>query len=835
VANDPDRMARFSREAQVLASLNHPHIAQIYGLEEAGAAYALVMELVEGPTLADRIAQGPIPLDEALPIATQVAEALEAAHAQGIIHRDLKPANIKVRPDGTVKVLDFGLAKALDAPGAYGGSATMSPTLSIHATQLGIILGTAAYMAPEQARGGQCDRRADIWAFGVVLFEMLTGTRLFEGETVSDTLAQVLTKRPDLTQVPVQVRRLLGACLEKDPKRRLHAMGDAQLLLDEAPSAVTGSGTRTVAARFLPWSIAIGSVVAAFALAFIHFREAAPPEERSVTFQIQPPGKSTIETFRLSPDGRHLAIIVNEERRSRLWIRRLDLLEAQPIPGTEGANFPFWSPDSAFIGFAADRKLKKIAVGGGPPQTLSEVSGTGLARGTWGADSVIVFAPGGGVPLMRVPAAGGIPVPVTKLAGGENHINPQFLPGGRRFLYTVIGGKPETNGVHVGAVEGMSPIRLLLAESSAAFAPPRVPGGSGHLLFGRDNTLLAQPFDADRLRVTGESFPVVGDVGSFGPGGRVARAFSVSDNGVLAYSAGTEGTGVGELFWVDQTGKQMESAGPPGTYANVQLAPDDKKIAFDRRQDQPVSDIWVLDLVRGVPTRLTFEPAVDNLPIWSPDGLRVLFASRRSGAFNLYVKPSTGAGQEQLLIRMDTFNGWATDWSRDGRFILYRRPGIQTRQDLWIAPQSAGQEPFPYLQSPFDEGEGRFSPDGHWIAYVSNESGREEVYVQAFPLSSEKWQISTSGGSDPNWRKDGTALFYLAADRTLMAVAVNQSGTTFEPGVPKPLFVVPGNLRSRSYAVAGDGRRFLVRSPVDAAAAIPITVVLNWQASLEYQ
>ena len=434
---------------------------------------------------------------------------------------------------------------------------------------------------------------------------------------------------------------------------------------------------------------------------------------------------------------------------------------------------------------------------------------------------------------MRVPAAGGVPVAVTKVAAGENHILPQFLPGGRRFLYTIIGAKPETNGIHVGAVEGMSPVRLLPDESSAAFVPSRVAGGSGHLLFGRESTLMAQPFDADRLRMTGEMFPVAEDVGSFGPGGGVARAFSASENGVLAYSAGTQQAAAGELVWVDQTGKQIESAGPPGVYGNVQLAPDEKKIAFDRRQDQPVPDIWVLDLVRGVSTRLTFDPAVENLPIWSPDGLRVVFASRRSGAFDLHVKAATGAGQEEVLIKMGTPNGWATDWSRDGRFIIYRRPGDKTGQDLWIAPQSGDQQPFPYLQSPFNEWEGKFSPDGHWIAYVSNESGREEVYVQAFPLSTEKRQISTNGGYDPNWRKDGTGLFYLAADRTLMAVAVKPGGTTFEPGVPKPLFAVPGNLTRRSYAVAGDGRRFLVRRPLDEAAARPITVVLNWQASLK--
>jgi eukaryotic-like serine/threonine-protein kinase len=830
VANDPDRMARFSREAQVLASLNHPHIAQIHGLELVGDVRALVMELVEGPTLADRITQGPISLDEALPIAKQIAEALGAAHDQGIVHRDLKPANIKVRPDGTVKVLDFGLAKAFDPAGTSSANAMMSPTLSMHATQAGVILGTAAYMAPEQARGRPCDRRADIWAFGVVLYEMLTGARLFEGETVSDTLAQVLTKRPDVTQVPVQVRRLLGACLERDPKQRLQAIGDAPLLLEEAPSADTSSHARSMVARFLPWTVAIGCLAAAVVVAFVHVREAAPPEERSVRFQIQPPEKSTVGVFKLSPDGRSLVVVADEMGRSRLWVRRLDSLIAQPVAGTDGADFPFWSPDGAFIGFAADGKLRKVAVAGGPPQTLCEVPGTTPARGTWGVNGAIVFSPGLGIGLMRVPAAGGVPVSVTKVEPGENHINPQFLTGGQRFLYTTVGGKPETNGLYVGAVDGTSPVRVLADESGATFAPSRV-GGGGHLLIVRDGALMAQPFNADLLQATGEMIPLAEEVGYIGPGRRQG-AFAASENGVLAYSAGTQQALTRELVWVDRTGKQIASASPPGVYENFNLAPDEKKIAFNRTQNQPAPDIWALDLVRGVSTRLTFDPVVENLPVWSPDGLRVLFASRRSGAFDLHVKAATGAGQEEVLIKMGTVNGWPTDWSRDGRFILYRRPGDKTGSDLWIAPQSGDQQPFPYLQSSFNEEEGKFSPDGHWIAYVSNESGREEVYVQAFPLSSEKRRISTNGGYDPNWRKDGTGLFYLAADRTLMAVEVKPSGTAFEPGVPKPLFALPGNTTRRSYAVAGDGRRFLVSKPTADVTTTPITIVLNWQASL---
>ncbi len=835
LAGDPDRLARFSREAQVLAALNHPNIAHIHGFEDSTDVPALVMELVDGPTLADRIESGPIPIDEALPIAQQIADALDGAHELGIIHRDLKPANIKVRHDGTVKVLDFGLAKALDLTTMSSLNATMSPTLSIHATQAGFILGTAAYMSPEQARGKSVDKRADIWAFGVVLYEMVTGQRLFNGDTVSDTLASVLKEQPEWDRVPIQVERLLRSCLEKDSKLRLRDIGDAKLLLQDRSAS-----TRSVEIRrsaWIAWSLVALFFVSTAAVAVVHFR-VTPAQARTLRFQVAPPEKSTIGAFRLSPDGRYLAMIAIEgSTRSRLWVRPLGSLDAQPLPGTDGANFPFWSPDSAFIGFTAQEKLKKIAVTGGPPQILCDAPAT--TRGAWGRDGVILFARGPGSPLLRIPATGGVPAPVTKPAPGENHLAPDFVDAGPRFVYTVAGGaNPASTGVFVGSLDGTPSVRVLPDESNAAYVPPLTSSAIGHLVFRREGSLMAQPFDARRLQLMGDVFPLADQVRNVSLN---SAAFSASENGVLAFAAGSP-ENAAQLMWLDRMGRQLQPVGPPGVYNNFRLSPDEKRIVFDR-PDRTVSapDIWVLDLVRGVPSRVTFDPAVDNLPIWSPDGLRVLFPSRRSGGFDLYIKAATGAGQEQLLLKMGTPTGWGTDWSQDGRFVLYQMPSAKGERDLWIAPQVGDRKPFPYLQSQFNKQNGMFSPDGRWIAYVSDESGRDEVYVQAFPLSSEKRQISTSGGSEPNWRRDGTELFYLAADRNVMAVPVKASGATFEPGSPKPLFQVPLSqlplgpmllLSRRSYAVGGNGQRFLTGRPVGDVTATPITVVVNWQAGL---
>jgi Tol biopolymer transport system component len=836
-AGDPERLARFQREAQVLASLNHPNIAHIHGLEDSGGIRALVMELVEGPTLADRIAGTAISVPEALPIARQIIDALEAAHEQGVVHRDLKPANIKVRDDGTVKVLDFGLAKMLDPVRADGSGQradaaglTASPTITTPAmTEAGMILGTASYMAPEQARGKTVDKRADVWAFGVVLYEMLTGKRLFSGEETSDVLAGVLKTEPDWTALPANtpsgLRRLLPWCLEKDPKRRLRDIGDARVLLDDtaAPVAHGDAPSKPWAAG---WVAAALCLLAAAGLALVHFREERPAPERVVRFNVPPPEKSTVTNFSLSPDGRYLALVADEGGRTRLWVRPLESLNAQPLPGTDDAQgTPFWSPDSASIAFFAQGKLKKISVSGGPPQILSDGPGV-TGGGTWSRDGVIVFGGAAGVPLKRVAAAGGAPVALDRPGPGETDRNPHFLPDGRRFLYTNTGSKSEISGIYVGSLDGTPPARLLPDLSMATYAQSDAPGRSGYLLFLRENTLMAQAFDPDRLQLSDDIFPVAQLVGNM----------AASDSGALAYQAGV--TGMRQLIWADRTGKRMASVGPAGVYDRFRLAPDETRIVFDRVESSN-TDIWTLDLLRGTTSRLTLDPATDNLPIWSSDGLRVLFPSSRNGGFDLYIKAATGVGREELWINMETANGWGTDWSRDGRFILYQRPGANTKQDLWIAPQSGDRKPFPYLQEPYSEQNGMFSPDGHWVAYMSDESGRNEVYVQAFPLSGEKRQISTGGGSDVSWRGDGAELFYLAADRNLMAVPVKvgrgPAGPTFEPGVPKALFPVPGNRVNRSYGAASDGRRFLLSTAAADDTAIPVTVVLNWAAILKKQ
>jgi eukaryotic-like serine/threonine-protein kinase len=710
-ARDPERMARFQREAEVLASLNHTNIAQIYGVEER----ALAMELVEGEA-----PKGPMPFDEAWKIGSQIAAALEYAHDKGIIHRDLKPANIKVTPDGTVKLLDFGLAKAFSNQKEPSASPENSPTLTLGATEVGVILGTAAYMAPEQARGKAVDKRADIWSFGVVLYELLTGERVFTGEDAAETLAAVIHKPPDLAKVPLQARRLLDQCLQKDPKQRLRDIGDAKRLVGE--NAVAGAAATQQSRPPRLW-IAATSIcfLAAAALAFIQFRE-RPPEARSIRFQIPPPEKSSFQSFQLSPDGRVL-VFTSADR--RLWTRALDSLQAQPLQGTDGAIYPFWSPDSAFIAFFAQGRLKKIAASGGPPQTLCEV---GNARGgAWSRDGLILFSPKTNSPLFRVPATGGIPVQAT----GKNstslatHEFPYFLPDGRHFIYTILGAKVGESGIYLGSLDGKPSLRLLSEASNAVYASPQSPSPSGHLLFRRGDTLMAQSFDIAQLRLIGDQFPVAERVGSMGTA-TIFGAFSLSDNGMLAYGAGSSSTI--QLAWVGRAGKPMGSFGPPASYSHFRLAPDERRITFDAGQSGNL-DVWVLDSIRGVTSRLTFDPAIDNLPLWSPDGLRIVWSSNRGGGFDLYIKSANGTGPEELLIKMGTATGWATDWSKDGRFLLYQRPGEKTGQDLWIAPQFGDRKLFPYLQTQFDEQEGQFSPNGKWVAYVSNESGRDEVYV----------------------------------------------------------------------------------------------------------
>jgi serine/threonine protein kinase/Tol biopolymer transport system component len=858
---DPQRVARFEREAQVLAALKHPHIGAIYGLEDADDATALVMELVEGEDLAERLARGPLAIPDALAVARQVAEALEAAHEQGIIHRDLKPANVRVQRDGTVKVLDFGLAKAVAPAGALadGEGSGVSPTIPLSPpSQIGTIVGTPAYMSPEQARGEVAGREADIWAFGVVLFEMLTGISPFARPTTTETLARVLSATPDESLLPpvtpANVRRLIRRCLERDAKRRWRHMGDVRIEVDEALSAPTAESTLGLLSGGVgtdwkrrwrepaAWAIAGAAVVGMIILAAFTFGRATP-EGSTVRFIVNTPPTSDAFSFALSPDGQQLAFVATADRRPLLWVRRLDEVTAQPLAGTEGASYPFWSPDSRAIGFFADGKLKRRDLSGGPPQVLADAPGG--RGGTWNRHGDIVFAPEATVGFKRVAATGGTPITVTELAPDHgSHRWPQFLPDGRRFLFFVGLGQASARGVYLGSLDGGEPRRVLIGETAAVFAPP------GYLLRVLRGALVAHRFNAERGTVDPESHPVAQSVGT--DDGTFHSAFSVSDTGVLVHrpGAGTKR----QLLWADGAGATLSTLGAvdDGVPAAPELAPDGRRLALVRAPEG-TGDIWLIDVTRNVASRLTFDPGVDVYPAWSPDGDRLFFSSGRNGRMDLFEKASNGATEERVLLATGE-DKVAQDWSRDGQFLLYTIQNPKTGSDLWAVrydkargtATSAGplsSQPFPVAQSSFDEGQGRFSPDGRWVAHASNETGRHEVYIQPFPDSSSKWQVSTGGGIYPVWRPDGRELFYLAPDMRLMAVAIpiTSPSTSFSPGVPRALFstrlattgpyvFTAGIFAKAQYAVAANGR-FLMNVTDDGAAS-PITLVLNWTTGL---
>jgi serine/threonine protein kinase/Tol biopolymer transport system component len=844
-AADPDRMARFEREARVLAALNHPHIAAIYGLEESGTTRALVMELLQGPTLADRIAAGPIPLDEALPIAKQIAEALEYAHDHGVIHRDLKPSNIKVSTNGSVKVLDFGLAKALqDEP--ITADPRDSPTLSLAATMPGVILGTAAYMSPEQAKGKPVDRRADIWAFGVVLFEMLTGKQLYSGDTVAETLASIIKEDPPLevlpTKTPPMIRTLLRRCLEKDPRQRLRDIGEARIAIERMSdaSAEPAAAQRKSRER-LAWSIAaIAVAIGVLGLGAAAYFQRAPQDTRAMRFFVSLPDKAGLAgsatvtsgqtgSLSVSPDGRWVAIVAGSaEGKYFLWVRSLDALTVQALAGTEGASSPFWSPDSRFLAFFAGGKLKKIEVSGGPPITLCDAPDN--RGGTWSRDGVIVFAPNYPGILQKVSASGGVPAAATMLGAGEiAHVRPIFLPDGRHFLYNANTSSANGVPIYMASLDSNERKLLLNTDGSNVFYTQE------HILFLRETTLMAQPFDSRRLVFTGEAFPVAEEIQTQ-PGTPPYGVFSASDNGVLAYQTGTAAAGL-QLVWFDRTGKQIGVLGDLGRYADLQLSPDGKRASVSiPDQLGKGRDIWLYDVARGLRTRFTFDPADEFTSVWSPDGSRVVFNSRRKGHLDLFQKASSGAGTEEVLLE-DNVDKYPESWSPDGRFILYATGGSTastTGSDLFVLPLSGDRKPFPFLNTQFNEGQGQFSPDGRWIAYRSDESGRGEVYVAPFPGAGGKWQISTGGGIYPRWRRDGTEILYFAPDNRLMAATVNGKGGSFEVGVVKPLFGTRAPIGFRyPYDVSGDGQRFLISTLPEQATSAPITVVVNWTAGLK--
>jgi Tol biopolymer transport system component len=837
-ADDPDRLSRFRREAQLLASLNHAHIAQIYGLEEVDGSVCIVMELVEGETLADRLKKGPLAFDEALDISRQVADALAAAHERGIVHRDLKPANIRVMPNGTVKVLDFGLAKAMSARTSDINVSAM-PTV-VGGSIVGAVLGTPGYMSPEQARGREVDARTDIWAFGCVLYEMLTARQAFEGETVTDVMANIVAREPDLNllpkETPSSIRLLLSSALNKNASQRLQHIGDTRLFFDgtfgaaaskaDAPPGGRGIGIR---GTFVMAALVV-ALAAAAVPAVLYFRSAAPTAPPQMRFEISFPG--LFGTPALSPDGRAVAFVVQSaDGRRTLWVRPIGADAAQQLAGTEDVSGMLWSPDSRRLAFLADGKLKKIDATGGSFQLLGDAGGV---RGAdWNRSGVILMARVSDNVIVRMSDSGGPMTPVTRLdpATKESlHALPVFLPDGNHFLYVAVAAKPEDSGIFLASLDSsQTPTRVVALQpnrfNGLAYASP------GYLLIVNNGKLTAQHMDADGRTVRGDSVVLADDL----DGG-----VTLSTTGVLMYRKAVPQAGK-QLLWFDREGRQAGQVGAVANYGNVDLSPKGDRAAVDILTNNN-RDIWVIDLARSVPSRITFDPGADWTASWSPDGGRLAFASSRAGDDNvtrtkIYEKSSTGAGTETVMPAGDV-SAIPVHWSPDNKYIVFSRlKGKTPGSDTWLLPLSGDQKPMPLLESPFDKFQARVSPDGRFVAYSTNESGLYQVVVQTFPdANGGKWQISADGGIEPKWRRDGRELYFLAPDGKLMAVSIG--GPVFTPGRPAVLFqtTLPMNrtqpLRDRRYDVGPDGR-FLMVVPAASGAAMPTTVVVNWASALE--
>ncbi len=832
-ANDPDRLARLTREARLLAALNHPHIATIHGLEEADGVRALVMELVEGPTLAERLAQGSglkaqgLPLNEALPIARQIAEALESAHEKGVIHRDLKPANIKFSHDGTVKVLDFGLATAFSSDGTGSGLSHL-PTITVTALQAGAIVGTPAYMSPEQARGQAIDKRTDIWAFGCVLYEMLTGRAAFPGETIPDTIAAILDREPDWGALPAGtaagIGHLLRRCLDKDPKHRLRDIGDARIEIEAlaTPSvdarAATAPSVHTARwRRALPWAVAFGAAALVAAAVFAPWarrQTVAPPAPLRLTADLGADASLTLRGFGpaaiLSPDGALLAFVAQKGGGGspQLYVRRLTQLQATALPGTDDAESPFFSPDGQWIAFFAGGKLKKISVTGGAALTLCDAaSGRG---GAWSEDGTIVFSPdsGFGVSLLRVSSAGGKAESVTSLADGEASQRwPQVLPGGKTVLFT--------SGTNPAAYDDAN----LVVQPLPAGARKVVQRGgyhgrylpSGHLVYVHNGSLFAVPFDLGRLEVMGQPLLALDGVLSNPVAG--GAQFAVSDSGTLVYQPGQ----ISSIppHWMDRNGKTTPMRATLAVWFNPQFAPDGRRLALNIVEGQ--NDVWVYDWGRDTLTRLTFDPADDRKPVWTPDGRRIVFASSRDkSTTNLYWRRTDGTGDEQRLTESRNAQ-LPGSWHPNGKLLAFEEQTPQTNFDVMILSLEGDEasgwkpgKPSVFLNGPFAEREPVFSPDGRWLAYWSNETGRNEVYVRPFPGPGGKWQISTGGGTYPTWSRTKHELFYGTANGQIMVAPFTVEGGSFRAEKPRLWSDGHFGMRgpNRMFDLHPDGERF---------------------------
>jgi serine/threonine protein kinase/Tol biopolymer transport system component len=816
-APDSDRLARVKREAHVLASLNHANIAAIYGLEESDGVPALVLEFVDGPTLTDCVTEGPIPIPEALSIAKQIAEGLKAAHERGIIHRDLKPSNIKVRSDGTVKILDFGLAKALDP----SDSTSVVPEAS---TVRGVILGTAAYMSPEHARGKVVNKRTDIWAFGCVFYEMLTGRQAFRGETVQDTLAAVLGHAPDWSALPddtpASVVGLLHRCLEKDPDRRLHDIADARIAIEDSASKPAAVFVRRARVAFWPVAavVAIGIVVVVWnsltkppttpaAIQTVRRLLIGLPEAQPLARAASMPLGDGQASLAISPDGTRVAYVMERQDGRQLYLHVLDQLKAVPIPRTDGAFGPFFSPDGQWIGFFARNKLKKVAISGGDPIDLATAANP--YGGSWGTNGIILFAADEGRRPTTIRDAGGVPQRVAVKDDRGSWTRPHLLPGGKAAIVSHVGG--------VGALSLDTGEYRMLVENGhdGRYAP------SGHLVFARAGALLAAPFHLDRLAVSGPAAVILEDVRTEGQ--QVVAQAVFSRDGTLVYVPGSAANDETRPVWVDRQGKVQPVGMPPRSYRSLSLSPDGRRLALVI--GDPNNDVWVQDLERGALTRLT--SGGNNVqPVWTPDGKRVVFARNTGGVRTPFSVPADGSGEPERMFEPD-HRGGVVSFSPDGQLLTFNRRAPDTGLDLWVRPSKGTRAPHPFLRTRFTEVGSKFSPDGRWIAYVSDESGQYEVYVRPYPGPGGKWQVSTQGGGEFVWSRDGNELFYRNGNKW-MAVAVNLT-PEFNAKTPRALFEGPYvDVGGLSFDVAPDGQRFLLLEPAEHGPVTHLNVVLNW-------
>jgi serine/threonine-protein kinase len=849
LAHNTERLARFEREARTLASLNHPNIAQIHGLQESDGTRALVMELVEGPTLADRIAHGAIPVDESLPIARQIAEALEAAHEQGIIHRDLKPANVKVRPDGIVKVLDFGLAKALDPAASATIDTTASPTITSPAlmTRMGVILGTAAYMSPEQARGRPADKRSDVWAFGYVLYEMLTGRRAFESQDVSEALAAVLRDEPNWTALPpdlsLSMRTLIKRCLDKDPARRIADISIARYVLDEpaigvssaseSTRALPSGGSRTSAKRRIATHTAaalLASAVVGAAVWLVARSSVLPPRVSRFLISLQGATALTVNSVDrnlvITSDGSR--IIYVGDNATQLFVRPLDALEPAAIYKGDFLRGPFVSPDGQWVGFIqSNSTLQKVAISGGPAITLARLNG--VPRGaTWAPNDTILFAttdPTSG--LLRIPAGGGAPEVLTRpdRAKGEvDHLWPEMLPHGRAVLFTIsapIGGLDAAQ-VAVLDLESRTHKVLVRGGSHAHYV------SSGHLVYAAAESLMAVGFDPTRLETRGSPVPVIAR-----PLTTVAGALHavVAGNGTLAYVSGVSGGAVeSALVWVDRQRRETPITVLPGLYINPRIAPDGTRVAFYKAD--PEFDIWLWDFAGTTVSRFTSDPGNDVNPVWTPESNRLIFASERGGTRNLFSQAGDGTGTAERLTKSPNAQN-PTAVTLDGTRLIFTETAPTTGDDVMQLQLDGTHSVTPLVQTPFTERNGTVSPDGRWLAYEANDSGPLEIYVRPFPVEKAGlWRVSTGGGTSPRWAPGGQELFYVNPSGALMRVGVERSQTW--------VATVPAMLSKegfRSFDISPDGQRFLISKPSGGpdqdTSPTSIVVVLNWFEELK--